>query len=134
MFFVSIFFGREGNELERYTTPCRLRKKFTAVFDCVRKSPRVQEPKSIKNIQLSGMVSRKKVAVLLDFVSMRGGGPCPNFLSTFHKLYIRVDRHSRTCKKKIIQPISVPSGVPRRGCSSFFCSNTLPSFATDTYK
>ena len=31
----------------------------------------------------------KKVAVLLDFVQMRGGGgPCPNFLSTFHKLYI----------------------------------------------
>ena len=82
-----------------------------------------------------GTFSRKN-AVLLDFVQMRGGGgPCPNFLSTFHKLYIRVDRHSRTCKKKIIiQPISVPSGVPRRGCSSFFCSNTLPSFATDTYK
>ena len=30
----------------------------------------------------------KKVAVLLDFVQLRGGGPCPNFLSTFHKLYI----------------------------------------------
>ena len=30
----------------------------------------------------------KKIAVLLDFVLMRGGGPCPNFLSTFHKLYI----------------------------------------------
>ena len=31
----------------------------------------------------------KKVAVLLDFVQMSGGGgPCPNFLSTFHKLYI----------------------------------------------
>ena len=29
-----------------------------------------------------------------------GGGPCPNLLSTFHKLFIRVDRHSRTCKKK----------------------------------
>ena len=30
------------------------------------------------------------MAVLLDFVQMRGGGgrPCPNFLSTFHKLYI----------------------------------------------
>ena len=27
-------------------------------------------------------------AVLLDFVQMRGGGPCPNLLSTFHKLYI----------------------------------------------
>ena len=27
----------------------------------------------------------KKIAVLLDFVQMRGGGPCPNFLSTFHK-------------------------------------------------
>ena len=36
--------------------------------------------------------------------------------------------------KQIIQPISNPSGVPRRGCSSFFCSNTLPSFATGTYK
>ena len=32
-------------------------------------------------------VSRKKVAVILDFVQMRGGGvPCPNFVSTFHKL------------------------------------------------
>ena len=30
----------------------------------------------------------KKGVVLLDFVQMRGGGPCPNFLSTFHKLYI----------------------------------------------
>ena len=30
----------------------------------------------------------KKVAVPLDFVQLRGGGPCPNFLSTFHKLYI----------------------------------------------
>ena len=31
----------------------------------------------------------KKVAVLLDLVQMRGGGgPYPNFLSTFHKLYI----------------------------------------------
>ena len=31
----------------------------------------------------------KKIAVLLDFVQMRGrGGPCPNFLSTFHKLHI----------------------------------------------
>ena len=29
----------------------------------------------------------KKVSVLLDFVQMRGGGPCPNLLSTFHKLY-----------------------------------------------
>ena len=37
-----------------------------------------------------GTVSRKKIAVLLDFVQMRGGGggPCPNFVSTFHKLYI----------------------------------------------
>ena len=34
----------------------------------------------------------------------------------------------------IIQPLSIPSRVPRRGCSYFFCSNTLPSFATDTYK
>ena len=30
----------------------------------------------------------KKGVVLLDFVQMRGGGPCPNFLSTFHKLYM----------------------------------------------
>ena len=30
----------------------------------------------------------KKVAVPLDFVQLRGGGPCPNFLSTFHKVYI----------------------------------------------
>ena len=31
----------------------------------------------------------KKVAVLLDFVQIRGGGrPCPIFLSTFHKLFI----------------------------------------------
>ena len=38
---------------------------------------------------LIGKCSRKKVAVLLDFVQLRGGGgPCPNFLSTFHKLYI----------------------------------------------
>ena len=29
-------------------------------------------------------VSRKKAAILLDFVQMRGGGPCPNFLSPFH--------------------------------------------------
>ena len=36
-----------------------------------------------------GKVSRKKVAVLLDFVQIRGGGrPCPIFLSTFHKLYL----------------------------------------------
>ena len=38
-----------------------------------------------------GKVSPKKVAVLLDFVQMRGGGrggPCPNFSSAFHKLYI----------------------------------------------
>ena len=35
-----------------------------------------------------GKISRKKVAVLFDIVRMRGGGPCPNFLSTFHKLYI----------------------------------------------
>ena len=34
-------------------------------------------------------------------------------------------------KKKIIQPIFIPSWVPRRGCSIFFCSNTLPSFATE---
>ena len=34
----------------------------------------------------------------------------------------------------IIQPLWIPSGVPRRGCSIFFCSNTLPFFATDTYK
>ena len=32
-----------------------------------------------------GTVSRKKVTVLLDFVQMRGGGPCRNFLSTFRK-------------------------------------------------
>ena len=31
----------------------------------------------------------KKVAVLLDFVQLRGGeGPAQIFLSTFHKLYI----------------------------------------------
>ena len=32
----------------------------------------------------------KKVAVLLDFVQMRGGagGPCPNFFPTLHKLYL----------------------------------------------
>ena len=35
-----------------------------------------------------GKVSRKKVAVLLDFVQMRGGEPCPNCLSTLQKLYI----------------------------------------------
>ena len=34
-----------------------------------------------------GRFPGKKVAVLLDFVQ-RGGGPCPNFVSTFHKLYI----------------------------------------------
>ena len=35
-----------------------------------------------------GAVSQKNVAVLLDFVQMRGegagGGPCSNFLSHFH--------------------------------------------------
>ena len=46
----------------------------------------------------------------------------------------RVDRHSRTCKQKIIQPISVPSWVYRNGCSGFFLSNTLACFVTDTYK
>ena len=46
-------------------------------------------------------------------------------------MHIRVDRHSRICKKKEIQPISVPSWVYRLQC--FFLSNTLPSFATDTY-
>ena len=30
-----------------------------------------------------GIVSRKKVAVLLDFVQMRGGGPCPKGLAPF---------------------------------------------------
>ena len=30
----------------------------------------------------------KKVAVLLDFVQLRGGRAQPKFLSTFHKLYI----------------------------------------------
>ena len=41
-------------------------------------------------IDLLGTVSRKKVAVLLDFVQMRDGGgvPCPIFLSTFHKVCI----------------------------------------------
>ena len=33
-----------------------------------------------------------------------------------------------------MQPVSVPSGFSRRGCSSFFCSNIFPSFATDTHK
>ena len=32
-----------------------------------------------------GKVSRKNAAVLLDFVQMRGGKPCLNFLSPFHK-------------------------------------------------
>ena len=36
-----------------------------------------------------GKVSRKNVALLLDFFQiMGGGGPCSNFLSNFHKLYI----------------------------------------------
>ena len=35
-----------------------------------------------------GRLYEKKVAVLLDFVQMRGGGPCPNLLSTFHKCII----------------------------------------------
>ena len=36
---------------------------------------------------------------------------------------------------KKIQLLSISSGVSRRGCSiEVFCSNTLPSFATDTYK
>ena len=44
--------------------------------------------KSFKLLIISmGRFHEKKVAVLLDFVQMRGGG-CPNFLSTFHKLYI----------------------------------------------
>ena len=34
------------------------------------------------------------------------------------KLSSRVDRQSRTCKKKIAQVMFVPSGVPRRGCSA----------------
>ena len=32
---------------------------------------------------------KTKTALLLDFVQMRGGGPCPNFLAHFHKLYFR---------------------------------------------
>ena len=35
-------------------------------------------------MSILGKVSLKKVAVLLDFVQMRGGGPCPNFLAHFH--------------------------------------------------
>ena len=34
------------------------------------------------------MVSRKKVAVLLDFVQMRGGGACPNFCVHFSHIVI----------------------------------------------
>ena len=30
-----------------------------------------------------GKISQKKVAVLLDFVQMRGGGSCPNFCPLF---------------------------------------------------
>ena len=30
-------------------------------------------------------LSRKETGVLLDFVQMREGGPCPNFLAPFHK-------------------------------------------------
>ena len=40
----------------------------------------------MKGLELLGKVSRKKVAVLLDFVQKRGaGGPCQIFLSPFHK-------------------------------------------------
>ena len=39
-------------------------------------------------IYLRDVLLKKKTAVLLGFVQMRGGGPCPNFLSTFHKLFI----------------------------------------------
>ena len=34
---------------------------------------------------LLGKVSQKNVAVLFDFVQMRGGGGVPKFLSPFHK-------------------------------------------------
>ena len=58
--------GKNPSGLRRSAAPCRLTLPHTTL----------------------GKVSRKKVAVLLDFVQMRGGGHCPNFLSTFHKLYI----------------------------------------------
>ena len=45
---------------------------------------RIKDDQFVMIITLE-MVSRKKVAVLLDFVQMRGGGPCPIFLSPFHK-------------------------------------------------
>ena len=32
-----------------------------------------------------GRSPEKKIALLLDFVQIRGGGPCPNFLAPFHK-------------------------------------------------
>ena len=74
----------------------------------------------------------KKSCCSFGFCPNEGGGKAlSNFLSFFHKLYIKVDRHSQTCKKK--RKYS-PFLLPKRGCSSFFCSNTLPSFATDTYK
>ena len=62
-----------------------------------------------------------------------GGGPCPNFLSTFHKLYIRVDRHSRTCKKKNNTTHFCSLRGSQERLQQFFCSITLPFFATDTY-
>ena len=44
----------------------------------------------MNNSCLSGFIREgfpKKVAAPLDFVQLREGGPCPNFVSTFHKLY-----------------------------------------------
>ena len=41
-----------------------------------------------RNSNRLGKASRKKVAVLLDFVQKRGEGPAQFFLSTFHKLYV----------------------------------------------
>ena len=59
--------GKNPSGLRRSAAPCRLTLPHTTL----------------------GKVSRKKVAVLLDFVQMRGGGgPCPNCLSTFQKMYI----------------------------------------------
>ena len=49
---------------------------------------RIQENQGLWGLSGKGRFHEKKVAVLLDFVQMRGGGPCPNFLFTFHKLYI----------------------------------------------
>ena len=46
--------------------------------------------------------TKKKVAVLLDFVQIRGGESCPNFLSPFHKCIFGHLKESISYKMPII--------------------------------